>query len=252
MNQRTVSLTSPNRPQRLAVFAVIAVALALPGCLHRRLMVRSDPPGAVVFVDDYEIGTTPVSHDFTYYGTRKIRLIKDGYETLTVLQPIPAPWYEWPPIDFFSENFVPGEIRDYHTLTYRLTPQVVVPVDQLRQRGEQLRQDAHAQGVNVAGPRDVPSAQYPVRATAGPRALRLARSPADGYSSRSSRIVHASARQRRAVKKWAVLSCRLSVVGCRLPVAIKSCSGSEPGRVGPDGVGIREGRWFSTGARGVP
>jgi hypothetical protein len=162
VNRRTVSLTSPNRPRRLAVFAVIAVALALPGCLHRRLMVRSDPPGAVVFVDDYEIGTTPVSHDFTYYGTRKIRLIKDGYETLTVLQPIPAPWYEWPPIDFFSENFVPGEIRDYHTLTYRLTPQVVVPVDQLRQRGEQLRQDAHAQGVNVAGPRamfQVPNTQ---------------------------------------------------------------------------------------------
>lgn len=155
MKQRTVSLSAPCRPQRLAMLAAVALALALPGCLHRRLMVRSDPPGAVVFVDDYEIGTTPVSHDFTYYGTRKIRLVKDGYETLTVLQPIPPPWYEWPPIDFFSENFVPGEIRDYHTLSYRLTPQVVVPVDELRQRAEQLRQDAHAQGVNVVGPREI-------------------------------------------------------------------------------------------------
>ncbi len=162
MKRRTVSACW--RPQRLAVLAAVALALALPGCLHRRLMVRSDPPGAVVFVDDYEIGTTPVSHDFIYYGTRKIRLVKDGYETLTVLQPIPAPWYEWPPIDFFSENFVPGEIRDYHTLSYRLTPQVVVPVDELRQRAEQLRQDAHSQGVNVAGPQakfQVPNVGFP-------------------------------------------------------------------------------------------
>jgi hypothetical protein len=134
-------------------------------------MIRSDPPGAVVSVDDYLIGTTPVAHDFTYYGTRKIRLEKDGYETLTVLQPIPAPWYEWPPIDFFSENFVPGEIRDYHTLTYRLTPQVVVPVDELRQRAEQLRQDAHSQGVNVVAPRamfQVPNAGFPPPAAREP------------------------------------------------------------------------------------
>ncbi len=153
------------------MLAAVALALALPGCLHRRLMVRSDPPGAVVFVDDYEIGTTPVSHDFTYYGTRKIRLVKDGYETLTVLQPIPAPWYEWPPLDFVSENCVPGEIRDYHTLSYRLTPQVVVPVDELRQRAEQLRQDAHSQGVSGVSPHEifqVPNATLPQQPARAP------------------------------------------------------------------------------------
>ena len=58
------------------------------------MTVRSNPPGALVYVDDYQIGTTPVSTDFVYYGTRKIRLIKDGYDTLTVQQPFPVPWYE--------------------------------------------------------------------------------------------------------------------------------------------------------------
>ena len=65
------------------------------GCVERRMTVRSNPPGALLYVDDYEIGATPVSVNFTYYGTRKIRLVKDGYETLTVMQSIPPPWYEY-------------------------------------------------------------------------------------------------------------------------------------------------------------
>jgi hypothetical protein len=93
----------------------------------------------MVYVDDYEIGTTPVSTNFTYYGTRKIRLVKEGFETLTVMQPIPTPWYEFPPLDFFSENLLPGELRDQRTLSYQLRPQVVVPTAQLRGAAEDLR-----------------------------------------------------------------------------------------------------------------
>ena len=47
--------------------------------------------GALVYVDDYEVGITPISTSFLYYGQRRIRLVKDGYETLTVMQPIPPP-----------------------------------------------------------------------------------------------------------------------------------------------------------------
>lgn len=110
------------------------------------MTIRTNPPGALVYVDDYEIGTTPVSHDFTYYGKRKIRLVKDGFETLTLMQSIPPPWYQVPPLDFVSENLVPGEIRDQRTLQYQLTPQMIVPTEQLRQRAENLRR-----GVAVGG-----------------------------------------------------------------------------------------------------
>jgi hypothetical protein len=105
-------------------------------------MVRSNPPGATVYVDGYEIGTTPIATDFIYYGTRQIKLVKDGYETLTVAQPVPAPWYEYPGLDFVSENVVPGNLRDTRTLSYQLSPQLMMPVDQLRARAEQLRQSA--------------------------------------------------------------------------------------------------------------
>ena len=109
--------------------------------------MRSNPPGALVYIDDYEIGTTPVSTDFVYYGTRKIRLVKDGFETLTVLQPVPTPWYEYPGIDFVTENLVPGEIRDERVLDYQLQPQVIVPTEQLLGRAEELRR-----GSNFAAP----------------------------------------------------------------------------------------------------
>ena len=130
-------------PYRLRLLAPLVVTALLcasqAGCVQRRLTIRSNPPGALVYVDDYEIGRTPVSTDFVYYGTRKIRLVKDGFETLTVLQPIPSPWYEIPPLDFVSENIVPSEIRDERALNFQLVPQVIVPEDQLLGRAENLR-----------------------------------------------------------------------------------------------------------------
>ena len=126
------------RPTALVALAAIVFSLGLSGCVQRRMTIRSNPPGALVYIDDYEIGTTPVSANFTYYGTRKIRLVKDGCETLTVMQDIPTPWYEYVPLDFISENLVPGKITDRRILDYQLQPQMVVPTDQLLARAEEL------------------------------------------------------------------------------------------------------------------
>jgi len=134
------------------VLGAVWLSACLPGCVHRRMTIRSNPPGAAVYVDDYEIGTAPVSTDFTYYGTRKIRLVKDGCETLTVMQPIPIPWYQIPPLDFVFENLVPGELRDEHTFTYQLAPQMVAPTDQLLERANDLRRRAHSSGLVRASP----------------------------------------------------------------------------------------------------
>jgi hypothetical protein len=139
-------------PPRSATALLLAlVCFAFAGCVERRMTVRTNPPGALLYVDDYEVGTTPCSVSFTYYGTRKIRLIKDGYETLTVMQPIPTPWYEFVPIDFFSENLVPGQIHDQRTLDFQLRPQPVVPTEQLLAQAEQLRRGVHA-AAGVAPP----------------------------------------------------------------------------------------------------
>lgn len=144
--------TTNARRLRRRLLAVLCLVMAAAGCVQRRMMIRSNPPGALVYVDDYEIGTTPIATNFTYYGTREIRLVKDGYETLTVMQEVPPPWYQIPPLDFFSENLVPGEIRDVQTFTYQLRPQTIVPTEQLLGRAESFRNQAQATAASATVP----------------------------------------------------------------------------------------------------
>jgi hypothetical protein len=158
---------------RLVAAMLGLLCLGSGGCVERRMTIRSNPPGALVYVDDYEVGVTPISTSFIYYGSRKIRLVKDGYETLTVIQPIPPPWYEYFPADFVAENFVPGQIRDQRILDFQLKPQTVVPTEQLRMRAEQLRRGVHASAgiVPTPMPTPMPVATGTVRPTSPPGAM---------------------------------------------------------------------------------
>ena len=110
--------------------------------MHRRLTIRSDPPGALVLIDGEEIGTTPVGYDYTYYGTHDITLIKDGYQTKTVPYTLGTPWYQVFPLDFFSDNFAGRKINDWREANFALEPEVLVPTDQLRDRANAFRSDA--------------------------------------------------------------------------------------------------------------
>jgi hypothetical protein len=127
---------------RKGIVVVLAVGLVLGGCVQRRMTIRSNPPGALVYVDDYQLGTTPVSHDFVYYGTRKIRLVKDGFDTLTVRQPFPLPWYQIFPLDFVTENLWPWEIRDERVVDLAMVPAASAPPELVVARAEQARRGA--------------------------------------------------------------------------------------------------------------
>jgi PEGA domain len=130
---------------RAMVFAAIACIwmTSLSGCVYRRLVVRSDPPGAQVILDGQEVGTTPVAVPFLYYGTRQLTLVKPGFETRTELVRIPAPWYQWMPIDFVSDNFLPRQVNDRHEICWQLNPQGIVPQEKLQERADSLRSEAH-------------------------------------------------------------------------------------------------------------
>lgn len=119
--------------------AVVAAIALMPGCVERRYTIRSNPPGALAIVNGEEIGTTPVSKGFTYYGDRKISLLLDGYETKTVIEPVKAPWYDNLLTEFFTENLVPYNIRDERDFTYNLSPVQQPTVESLQQRAEELR-----------------------------------------------------------------------------------------------------------------
>ena len=134
----------------LALLLALVVLCGPTGCVRRRLTIRSNPPGALVFIDDQEIGFTPVSTPYTYYGTRNIKLVRDGFETLTVKQNFKAPWYEVTPVDFVSENFWPGETRDERALDFQLVPQQIVPTERLLERAQGLRNNVQQGAVAPA------------------------------------------------------------------------------------------------------
>jgi PEGA domain-containing protein len=123
------------------------LAIASAGCVERRFLITSEvaclPPGedagAMLYVNGEQIGPTPHVYYYTYYGKYHLTLVKDGFETLQVDQCIPAPWYEWPPLDFFAENVDPFKIRDVRTFNYALQPLQVVPPGDVLTRGQELR-----------------------------------------------------------------------------------------------------------------
>ncbi len=128
-----------------------SAVLACGGCVRRRLTVRTSPPGAVISVDNQLIGTSPAASSFTYYGTREIRIQKDGYRTETVKRTINPPWYQYPVLDFVTETLWPWEIRDERIIDVELVPETLEPAENVLMRADQLRTQSRA-GV-VTAPR---------------------------------------------------------------------------------------------------
>ncbi len=120
--------------------AVLLAAGLATGCVDRRYVVTSDPPGALVYRNGQPIGTTPVDDYFVYYGKYHLTLVKDGYETLQIDPVLQAPWYEIPPLDFFSENLYPFKVRDIRRLHLQMQPALTVRPDDLLNRAQALRQ----------------------------------------------------------------------------------------------------------------
>lgn len=133
------------------------------GCngVRRRLTITSEPPGALVYLNDQEIGKTPVSHNITYSGTYKIRCTKDSFETKTVMHRVGTPWYLYPGIDFFSENFVAGEIRDLQSCHIVLNQQREIPGNELLEEANKMRTQAHNAASQTPGAVPVTRTQAP-------------------------------------------------------------------------------------------
>jgi len=114
-------------------------AAGLAGCVERELTITSQPEGALVYVSDREIGRTPVTIPFTWYGDYDILLRRDGYETHTTHAAINAPWYEVAPLDLFS-HLAPWTYRDHRYLHYELSQQEVPADEKLIEAADAMRQ----------------------------------------------------------------------------------------------------------------
>ena len=130
----------------ILLLLLLAELVFVCGCVRRRLTIRTNPPGAVAYLDNVELGKTPISRNFDYYGVREIKLIKEGYEPHTEMIRLRAPWYQWVGFDFVSEVLIPGTITDERPYTITLKPQRVVSPDDLIAEGERLKAIAHSSG----------------------------------------------------------------------------------------------------------
>lgn len=94
---------------RVAMSVLLATAFVLTGCTQRTLVITTEPPGALVWLNDVEVGTTPVETDFTYYGGYDVRIRRPGYEPVQTKRVIQAPWYELPVVDLGAEMWPVGQ-----------------------------------------------------------------------------------------------------------------------------------------------
>lgn len=121
---------------------LVPVLLAGPSCANvkRSIGVRSDPPGAMVYIDGLEVGRTPVDYvPFDFYGTREIALYKDGYLTERRLVKMRMPWYSHFPIDIFSEILLPLHLRDQRQYYFAMTPTLPPPDAMVKRNAEETR-----------------------------------------------------------------------------------------------------------------
>jgi hypothetical protein len=133
----------------------LALALAsalLTGCVERRFVITSDPPGAIVYNEHGEpLGATPTDREFTYYGKYKHTLVRDGCQTVIAEEHVKAPWYERFPLDFFSEVLLPFHLRDVRRLHYVLPPREVRPAEVILEEANQQRLRGRSIGEQPGG-----------------------------------------------------------------------------------------------------
>lgn len=99
----------------------VALALACGGCLQRRIVVTSEPEGAVVWINDQEVGRTPVETAFTFYGTYDVRVRKEGFEPVSEARKAKSPWWEYPGPDLIA-SALPMRIRKTVNWHFVLAP----------------------------------------------------------------------------------------------------------------------------------
>jgi hypothetical protein len=120
--------------------AIILInGLYMGGCVERELTINTKPQGALVALNDEEIGESPVTVNFNWYGDYCVRVSKEGYETLNTHRKLKGPWYDHFPFDFFAQIVNPNRIVDSCEWTFELSPKQQISRDELIQNARELK-----------------------------------------------------------------------------------------------------------------
>lgn len=113
---------TPHRFRRCLVAPLLPCAsLFVGGCLDRTVTINTEPQGAIIWLNDQEVGRSPVTTGFQFYGAYEVRAHKEGYEPLTAVRVAHSPWYEYPGPDLVAEA-LPTQIKNRVVWDLKLTP----------------------------------------------------------------------------------------------------------------------------------
>ena len=125
----------------ITILAFLLVgSLAIGGCVERELTINTEPQGALVILNDEEIGESPTTVNFEWYGDYNIRISKEGYETLSTHRELKAPLHDQFPFDFFAQIVNPGRIVDSYEWTFELSPKRQISREELIQSARKAKE----------------------------------------------------------------------------------------------------------------
>jgi hypothetical protein len=117
------------------------ILVPLCGCVERLITVSSKPEGAIVWLNNEEVGATPVTVAFTWYGDYGVTMRKEGYETIHSSRKAEPPVYQWLGIDLIAEC-LPFSFTDAHHWEFEMKPVSAVAREPLIERARSLRERA--------------------------------------------------------------------------------------------------------------
>ena len=132
-----------NTKYLLEMVVIVCGVMFLTGCVERKLTIVTEPQEAIVWLNDEEIGVTPVTVNFNWYGDYNIRIEKPGYDILNTHQLLQRPAHDVFPLDFFAQVLWPGTIEDSYTWTFQLEPYQQASAAELIEQANQMREKAN-------------------------------------------------------------------------------------------------------------
>jgi hypothetical protein len=126
--------------KNILVLSLILAGLFLTGCVERKLTIKTRPSEALVTLNDEEIGTSPVTVSFEWYGDYNVKISKPGFETLNTHRALDRPWYDKFPMDFFAQILSPKRIVDSYEWNFELSEKQWGSRTDLIKRAQELEQ----------------------------------------------------------------------------------------------------------------
>jgi len=121
----------------------LTIIVIVSGCVERQLTINTKPQEALVTLNDEEIGISPVTVSFNWYGDYDVRISKEGFETLKTHRKLKGPWYDNFPFDLFANCLYPKRIVDSYEWTFELKKKQEPERQKLIEDARQLKQQLY-------------------------------------------------------------------------------------------------------------